>query len=132
MALKYLDPKDPEASPLVVLAQQRHGNALSAVLDKHSAGQLAELAAWAKATVAPTASAASARPATIAPAQSALSQPATGEARPRAGTTADQVNVMRPPLDGSTDAPPKATPAAAPPFRDRYDPEIFNRRYHGR
>ena len=34
-ALQYVDRANPEASPLVVLPQQRHGNSLSAVFDKH-------------------------------------------------------------------------------------------------
>jgi hypothetical protein len=122
-ALRYIDRTNPEASPLVVLPQQRHGNSLSAVFDKHSATQLSELLAWAKMTsgVGPR-TAAVPGPATIAPSDITLSQPATST------KPADEVGVrvMRPPLDqASVEQPPKeATP------RDRFDPEIFNRRYH--
>ena len=40
------------------------------------------------------------------------------------------VRVMRPPFEQASAAPEAATTAAPP--RDRFDPEIFNRRYHGK
>jgi hypothetical protein len=133
-AVKYLDRSNPEASPLVVKPQQRHGNALSAVFDKHSANQLAELTNWAKMTIAPTSRAAAAAPASIAPAETTLSQPAAApssaafpESPPSAAVG---VRVMRPPFDQPGRAAAAAAPQPPAP-RDRFDPEIFNRHYHG-
>jgi hypothetical protein len=129
--LRYLDASNPEASPLVALPQQRHGNSLSAVFDKHSAKQLAELVAWAKMTVAPSAMMASSSPATIAPPETTLSQPASANgSAPSLPASESSIRVMRPPLEQST-APPDVATKQAPP-RDRFDPEIFNRRYHGK
>jgi hypothetical protein len=146
--LRYLDGSNPEASPLIALPQQRHGNSLSAVFDKHSASQLAELVAWAKMTVTPSAMMASPHPATIAPVETTLSQTSTGDGSsltvPAAGqsqaTTGSPqtllrpgvgVRVMRPPLDQSPVAGADAANRQAPP-RDRFDAEIFNRRFHGK
>src|SRR5262249_11891240 len=129
--LRYLDASNPEASPLVALPQHRHGNSLAAVFDKHSANQLAELVSWAKMTVAPSAMMASSHPATIAPPETTLSQPplANGPA-PSWPASESSIRVMRPPLEQPTGAPDAATKQAPP--RDRFDPEIFNRRYHGK
>ncbi|MBW8883522.1 MAG: hypothetical protein JF612_01830 [Planctomycetia bacterium] len=130
-SLRYLDALNPEASPLVALPQQRHGNSLSAVFDKHSAGQLAELVAWAKMTVSPSATMASSHPATIAPTETTLSQPAAASgAAPTSPGPDSTVRVMRPPHEQASAAPEAATKPALP--RDRFDPEIFNRRYHGK
>ena len=137
-AVRYLNGSNPEASPLVVMPQQRHGNSLSAVFDKHSTPQLAELIGWAKMTVAPSSKPGMMAPASIAPPQTTLSQPATpvapvlDEGVSAPPSAAVGVRVMRPALE-----PPKAVPSAAPaqpppPPRDRFDPEIFNRRYHGK
>jgi hypothetical protein len=148
-ALRQLDASNPDASPLVALPQQRHGNSLAAVFDKHSANQLAELAAWARMTIAPSAIAPSAivpspHPATIAPTETTLSQPATssirmatsatespGSADPNHASPTGIVRVMRPPLD-QPGASAAESPPRPPSFRDRFDPEIFNRRYHGK
>jgi hypothetical protein len=127
--LRYLDASNPEASPLVALPQQRHGNSLSAVFDKHSANQLAELVAWAKMTVNPSSMMASSHPATIAPAETTLSQPASATGSAPAPPESS-VRVMRPPIEQPTAAPESSTKQAAP--RDRFDPEVFNRRYHGK
>src|SRR5262249_11893972 len=136
-SLKYLDASNPDLSPLVAMPQKRHGGALSAVFDKQTAPQLAELVAWAKlATAGPPSRPAA--PATIAPTSATLSQPAGGchaataptdESQPREGRAGSPIRVMRPPLEqpaGSGKSPAQFAP------RDRYDPEIFNRQYHGR
>jgi hypothetical protein len=116
--LAQLDLNDPEASPLVTLPQRQHGSALVPVFDKQTQNQLAELIAWAKLTATrPTAA-----PATIGPANATLSQSAPAAA-PAANTP--RVDVMRPPLD----APPSSRTFTP---RDRYDPEIFNRRFHSK
>jgi hypothetical protein len=129
--LRYLDASNPEASPLVALPQQRHGNSLSAVFDKHSASQLAELVAWAKITVTPSAIMASSHPQTIAPPETTLSQPASGNgSAPSSPGHESSVRVMRPPLEQPTATSDAATKQAAP--RDRFDADIFNRRYHGK
>jgi hypothetical protein len=143
--LRYVDASAPEASPLIVLPQQRHGNSLAAVFDKHSANQLAELVAWARMTITPASPAARVMPATISPPQAMLSQPATSEtvaigksvpagaagpesAPQNAVEATASVRVMRPPLD-SAGLPKSARPEPVP--RDRFDPLIFNRQYHG-
>jgi hypothetical protein len=141
-ALKQLNPADAESSPLVVFPQQRHGSALAAVFDKHTAGQLAELIAWARMTVANSPAAPATRPTTIAAPQATLSQPATQvhpntPVEPNADASSESsdqslrhtVRMMRPSPDGSG-----APPAEPPPFRPRdpFDPEIFNRRYFGK
>ena len=111
--LAQLDLGDPESSPLITLPQRQHGSALVPVFDKQTQNQLAELIAWAKLTATrPTAA-----PATIGPVNATLSQPAA------ASSVITPVDVMRPPVD----TPPRTfTP------RDRYDPEIFNRRFHAK
>jgi hypothetical protein len=141
-ALKQLNAADAESSPLLVLPQQRHGSALAAVFDKHSAGQLAELVAWARLTVANSPAAPATRPTTIATPQTTLSQPATHvhsdapvEAHPEASSDSNDstlrhtVRMMRPSVGGAS--PPPAQPAPFRP-RDLFDPEIFNRRYFGK
>ncbi len=130
--LRYLDASNPEASPLVTLPQQRHGNSLSAVFDKHSVNQLAELIAWAKMTTGSSAHVASSHPATIAPSEATLSQPAAASASaPATPLVESAVRVMRPPLDASPTSGGD-TANRQPPPRDRFDPELFNRRYHGK
>ena len=121
--LRFVDRTNPDASAIVVLPQQRHGNSLSAVFDKHSGNQLHELLSWAKmAAGLPPRMGTFAAPATIAPSETTLSQPAA----PTKSADEVGVRVMRPPLNQPTDGSP---PKDAPP-RDRFDPEIFNRRYH--
>jgi hypothetical protein len=145
-SLKYLDRASPDNSPLVLMPQQRHGSSLAAVFDKHSSNQLAELISWARLTAGaqivsqPAAQPVSA-PATIAPVNATLSQP-TGKVGGIPATAADSAEppaaptvgtrVMRPPLE---DVPLHRSKIAAPPlpeFRDRFDPEIFNRKYHAK
>jgi hypothetical protein len=141
-SLKYLDRANPENSPLVLMPQQRHGSSLAAVFDKHSSNQLVELMSWAKLTagaplvVQPPPNHIT-NPATIAPVNATLSQPtakSTSATQP-AQEPSDQramapvsTRVMRPPLDDQPAHKAKTT-SSQPEFRDRYDPEIFNRRY---
>jgi len=138
-SLKYLDRTNPDNSPLVLMPQQRHGNSLSAVFDKHSANQLLELMSWARLTagapvVTHPSNAQPTSPATISAVTATLSQPtarSTSAERP-APDPAEQsasapTRVMRPPLDDQSAQRAKTT--SQPEFRDRYDPEIFNRRY---
>lgn len=141
-SLKYLDRAHPENSPLVLMPQQRHGSSLAAVFDKHSSNQLVELMAWAKLTVgAPLVTQPPAHqttyPATISPVNATLSQPTAkaASATQPAQELSEQstsapvsTRVMRPPLEEQTMRRPKTTPPQ-PEVRDRYDPEIFNRRY---
>jgi hypothetical protein len=135
--LKYLDQSDPEASLLVTMPQKRHGTALTAIFDKQSQNQLAELVAWTRLTLhTPRPS----PPATISHTESTLSQASvtrTAVASPSPPTAAAEgtavgpgVQVMRPQLDQPSG---EQLPPAAPRFVpcDAYDPEIFNRRYHG-
>jgi hypothetical protein len=131
--LKFLDSANPAASPLVVMPQQRHGNSLAAVFDKQSVGQLAELIAWARLTVGQPQAAVQTAPTTIAPAATTLSQPAVATPPPTQAvpSAAVDVRVMRPPLDENAGNSPVAAPTR-PALRDRFDPEIFNRRYHGK
>jgi hypothetical protein len=130
--LRYLDASNPESSPLVALPQQRHGSSLSAVFDKHSVNQLAELIAWAKMTTGSSAHVASSAPATIVPTETTLSQPAAASASaPTPAAVDSAVRVMRRPLDQSPTAAAGAANRQAPP-RDRFDPEVFNRHYHGK
>jgi hypothetical protein len=117
-ALGQVNRNDPESSPLVTLPQARHGTAQAAIFDKHSQGQLDELIAWARMMAPPAVTA----PATIGPAATPLSQPAASGV---------PTSVMRPQLAGGTaDQAAQASQAFTP--RDRYDPEIFNRRFHGK
>lgn len=131
-ALAQLKLSDPESSPLLTLPQGRHGSALTAVFDKHSQNQLAELISWAKLTAPPPMAAV---PATIGPVNATLSQPAGTAARvdvpvpPAQSAAPPRVGVMRPPLDA-----PASRSADSPAYtpRDRFDPEIFNRRFHSK
>jgi hypothetical protein len=141
-SLKYLDRTNPENSPLVLMPQQRHGNSLAAIFDKHSSNQLVELMSWAKLTagaplVAQPPANQTTNPATIAAVNATLSQPTTNSAGAKQpaqepsdqpATASVSTRVMRPPLDDQTTHKPKTTPSQ-PEFRDRFDPEIFNRRY---
>jgi len=137
--LAQLDRADPAASPLLTLPQQRHGSSLTAVFDKHSQSQFAQLQSWVALTIgavpaaatSATAAAPPAAPPTIAPASATLSQPAASAATSRTEAPPVGVRAMRPPLDSSAAAPPAAAPQRFSP-RDRYDPEIFNRQYHGK
>lgn len=145
--LQQLDRVDPDRSPLLILPQGRHGTALTAVFDKHSQGQLEELARWVKLTVGTSAPPA---PPTIGPSPTLLSQPATdfsdapppailpaasrASAQPiDAAASPPGARVMRPALDApaSSSASPGRSPAPFTP-RDRYDAEIFNRRFHAK
>jgi hypothetical protein len=138
-SLKYLDRTNPDNSPLVVLPLQRHGNSLAPVFDKHSMNQFAELVTWARLTTGSSAvpQPVAAAPATITPVNATLSQPTTkpgssppptpDASEPPAGTVG--MRVMRPPLDDPSKTRPKAAPKQ-PEFRDRFDPEIFNRQYY--
>lgn len=137
--LAQLDRVNPAASPLLAMPQQRHGSSLTAIFDKHSQQQLAQLEAWVAMTVGAqagklsTSNAAAAppspAPATITPTAATLSQPAAAAPVAASGdqTAPASVRAMRPPLDGGSVAGP-APPRFSP--RDRYDPEIFNRQYH--
>lgn len=133
-AVKYLDRTNPELSPLIAMPQQRHGNSLNPVFDKHSAGQLDELVAWARMTLAPISGPKG--PASIAAVETTLSQPASASQSTEDKTssqaiTAVGVRAMRPPLDQPPNLPTAASPRPSAP-RDRFDPEIFNQRYHAR
>jgi hypothetical protein len=145
-AVKQLDSSNPEASPLIVMPQQRHGTSLAAVFDKRSANQLNELLAWARLTIAPSSTSPPAAPASIAPTGTTLSQTAAagGTVAPTQ-TTAPQsiqgpapapvgavgVRAMRPSLDQPAGPPTTASPRSPAP-RDRFDPEIFNQRHNGK
>jgi hypothetical protein len=148
-ALTHVDPTHPESSPLLTLPQRRHGTALTAVFDKHTQSQLAELMAWVKLSVVPPPAAA---PSTIGPAAETLSQAATGEvgaviatppaalppgrtkAQPIApGAANASVRAMRPAMDEPMPATSsRSTSASGNGYvpRDRYDAEVFNRRFH--
>lgn len=118
-ALQYLDPANPDESPLLVLPSKRHGTSLTAVFDKHTQKQFDELKAWARMTiVAPQ----PAVPATIAAGdQATLSQPAS------AGESA-ATHAPRPSLAAPSATPPASSGDHFVP-RDPFDPEIFNRRF---
>jgi hypothetical protein len=131
-ALQQLDASQPEASPLLALPQRRHGSALSAIFDKQSQKQLNELSAWVKLTlVAPHTS-----PATIPGGAATLSQPTPPASPPSSAPQADQPAGSQPPpsvraMKPAVGPEEKKSSPAADHFvpRDRYDPEIFNRRY---
>jgi hypothetical protein len=123
-AMRFVDRSNPDASPLVALPQQRHGNSLAAVFDKHTAGQLAELVTWARLTAGGAASSPARAPATIAPVEATLSQPAATSSTESAQPSPNAAQASAP---SST-----AKLARQQTFRDRFDPEIFNRHYHGK
>jgi len=130
-ALAMLDRANPEASPLLTKPQSRHGGSPTAIFDKHTQPQLAELIAWARLTVGARErpAAATPGPATIRPAQHTLSQPAVGGT-----TTPAQAQQPSTPAGSVVTMRPLAEPAeregGAYAPRDPYDPELFNRRYH--
>jgi hypothetical protein len=133
-ALRFVDRENPDHSPLVALPQQRHGSSLSAVFDKHSVGQLAELLTWARLTSGGAATPPPRLPTTIAPVEATLSQPA---ARSNVDSTppADEAPAPGAPNESAANRPSPAAPtkvAGQPAFRDRFDPEIFNRHFHGK
>ena len=131
-ALQQLDASQPEASPLLTLPQRRHGTSLTAVFDKNSQKQLHELTAWIKLTLA----APHASPATIPQGAATLSQ-SGADATPKPPTPAETsagspteppaTRVMKPAVDPAEPKPAGGTDRFVP--RDRFDPEIFNRRF---
>jgi hypothetical protein len=154
--LSYVDPHDPLASPLLVKPQTPHGGSVTAVFDRHSQAQLAELVAWVKLRAPP----APASPASHAPAPPALSVGAApgGTTPATTGPSPPAAMLSQPSQHAAAPAGPSpvaaATPSAAAPRgempgeavreagsrppaavhawtpRDRYDPELFNRRFH--
>ncbi len=132
-AMRFVDRSNPDNSPLVTLPQQRHGNSLAAVFDKHTAGQLTELIAWARLSTGGAAASPARVPATIAPIEATLSQPAATSSRDAAAPAPaqDSVSSTQPAADRATPSA-SAKIAQQQMFRDRFDPEIFNRHYHGK
>ena len=133
--LRFVDRANPENSPLVALPQQRHGSSLSAVFDKHSVGQLAELVTWARLTSGGAAAQPARVPTTITPVEATLSQPA---AKPNVDSTGAAENAPELGAPNPSSSSNRVSPAAPtklagqPAIRDRFDPEIFNRHYHGK
>lgn len=141
--LSYVDPHDPQASPLLVRPQTPHGGSAAAVFDKHNQSQLAELVAWVK-LLAPPAAAPSASEPTIPPGGAAPLGMAGAGSTPTLSQPARQAPHMsdapqNPAAASHGDAPAEAAsakgsaPATSPRVwtpRDRYDPELFNRRFH--
>lgn len=121
--LSQIDVSDPDASPLLVMPQRRHGTALTAVFDRHTQGQLTELATWVKASLGSNVrdSARVAVPATIAADGATLSQPDAGSAQ-------KEESAVDPNAVQSIEATRAAAGGTFVP-RDPYDPEIFNRRF---
>jgi hypothetical protein len=131
-ALQQLDPSQPDDSRLLILPQRRHGSALSAVFDNQSQKQLSELSAWVKLTLA----APHTSPATIPDGTATLSQPTSPATTPTRAPQAEQpvgsqplsgVRAMKPAI-GAEERKSSPTADRFVP-RDRFDPEIFNRRY---
>lgn len=155
--LSYVDPHDPAASALVVKPQSPHGGLATAVFDKHSQAQLAELVAWvrllAPSPAAPTTAKPSGSPPPSAEASPAgtsvpsspttlLSQPSqsaaapatpsppAADASPAAAPASDLPTQAAPPGSARATLPGPSTSSHAWTPRDRYDPELFNRRFH--
>ena len=148
-ALQHVNRSEPEASPLLSMPQRRHGTALVAVFDERTRDQLDELRRWVQLATTPAAPAAaplapSQAPTTLAqapitPANASSRVPAVlpatamESAQPLTGSATDRnVHAMRPSLDQDLGAsgPAKSTSSARVGPRDRYDAEIFNRRFH--
>jgi hypothetical protein len=110
--LQKIDTTSPETSPLLVEAQRRHGNSLTAPLDKHTQKQFEELKAWVLATSIVPAPAA---PATIPASES----PTLSQAELPANTP----DTAAPPAANAEQPDKRFVP------RDPFDPEIFNRRF---
>jgi hypothetical protein len=114
--LQQLDASRPEASPLLIEAQRKHGPALTAPFDKQTQKQFDELKAWVLFSTAPLAAS---PPETIA-----VETPATLSQAPQADTghadREEPVVAASPPKQSANE---KFTP------RDPFDPEIFNRRF---
>ena len=130
-ALEQLDRSQPEASPLLTLPQRRHGTSLTAVFDKHSQKQLDDLAKWINITLAspqapPTIPAATP---TLLQSSSDAFPKSTAPAPPAAMTPGESssTRVMKPAVESAESKSAAAAERFVP--RDRFDPEIFNRRY---
>ena len=132
--LKYLDKENPDASPLLMIPQQRHGGSLAAVFDKRTKHQLEDLVAWTQLVLAVPQPAV---PATIGKGQALLSQQQDPNVKPASAEMPleESVQTNAAAKDGS---PQPFTPAknAAPlpkagafAPRDPFDPEIFNRKH---
>ena len=121
--LSQIDASNPDVSPLLVMPQWRHGTALTAVFDRHTQAQLAELAAWVKTSLrANVREPMKPAPATIAADSATLSQ-ATSEAMPNEKSTVDLSTDQTLGTEDRTANDKTFVP------RDPYDPEIFNRRF---
>lgn len=137
--LAYVDRNDPENSLILTKPQEPHGDATTPAFDARSKTQVQELRTWLehlanKKEPPPLA--------TIDPQASQLSTPQ----RAAAGTTAKENNpavTAAKPAEGTTDKAPGTNPSPAVPGslpgatgpaqpwqpRDKFDPDIFNRRY---
>ena len=129
--LQYLDPANPAESSLLTMPQRRHGTALTPVFDKQSQKQLDELTAWVRLALSTRdfAAQAATSPPTISGGEVTLSQsPAATGTTPTGPKVGADVQAMKPAVDSPGQKP---TPASGDRFvpRDRFDPEIFNRRY---
>lgn len=144
VTLRQLDSANPDQSPLVLKAEQRHGSALAPIFDQRSAGQLNELVAWARMAVGAPAAPVSSRAEMAAPAV-----PATQPSIPSSvagmevlaktsghsqSSGAIGTGTIQGTEEAGTRAPTSTGSSArqAAVERDRFDPEIFNRRYHRR
>lgn len=139
--LQYLDASNPDASPLLTMPQRRHGTSLTAVFDKQSLKQLDELTAWVRLTSAasPSTGIPSIAKSTTTLSQSAAkdstptSEPEASSAEPPDQSPGAQgVRAMKPAVDSAGDAEGQRHAITADERfvpRDRFDPEIFNRRF---
>lgn len=121
--LSQIDASNPDASPLLVMPQRRHGTTLTAVFDRHTQDQLVELQKWMQTTLqAPSTPATGQAPGTINGKEATLSQTA---AKPADAAEPNDVRVAA--SDASNDNSTASDGTFVP--RDPYDPEIFNRRF---
>jgi hypothetical protein len=158
---RHVNFSEPAASPLLTVPLEQHGNAKAAMFTNHEADQYRQLAAWvgelARGRRTPQPSTV-AKPATAllqtmppGAASRAVEPNAAGRGRRLPGTkkaprpNADDLESLDefPEMDASAspfDPPAEAAPKAAAERKilapdyvpvDPFDPEIFNRQYHG-
>lgn len=129
--LAHIDFRDPEASPLLTMAIEAHGGSTKAPIVDARDKQFHVLAAWIEKLAA---SHAAQRPATIRPQDSTLRQVRTApDESDKAGPPDDEeIDISDAPTLESIRGAKKKT--SNKPFvpKDPFDPEIFNRKHHGK
>ena len=140
-ALAWIDRGDPEKSKLLTAAAQAHGNTAHNKFEGTEGAVFRHLAQWVQQVSRPNEAP---RPESVQPTESTLSQsissangarPSANATRHHAPTRKIPTQVAKPVVSTAEVASesniPAATAPPSPDSADPFDPEQFNRRFHG-